>query len=272
MNHYLSVIATIILLGSQVNVSIAQPAAGVVTPSVNTLTIQTQDIQTLPERWQLNEQEYEYYLDLMRGPLGKWNANLDPLLALGMFAETAQEERRYAELYAQQEFDFTERVLKFQRAYRDAFDRLYPNIAFIDQRLLSPYFQHEQERSLAQDSKRSRQQYFQAGDRLLVFVPKDCPQCNALISHLSGLLVFEPDAGVDVYVLDTQNDEAVRQWASTNQIVVDGLQEQRLTLNRDEGLSQRLINQSVQSTSETLPVFLSRNGQFFQMSKESLAL
>ena len=267
MKYSLGAIPVMILFSSCVNLAVAQPTSGVVTPSVN-----TPGIQTLSERWQLSEQEYEYYLDLMQGPLGKWNQELDPLLALGMFAETAQEERRYAELYAQQEFDFTERVLKFQQAYRDAFDRLYPNMALTDQRLLAPYFQHEQQQSFAQDTKRSTQQYFQPGDRLLIFVPKECPQCKALISHLAGLLIFEQDAGVDVYVLDTQNDEAIRQWVNTNQIVVDGLRGQRLTLNRDEGLSQRLINQSAQSTSEALPVVLRRNDQFFQMSKESLAL
>ena len=69
------------------------------------------------------------------------------MLALGMFSESPQQEQRYAELYAQQEFDLTERTLQFQQAYQSAFERLYPNTTMLDQRLLAPYFLHQQKKS-----------------------------------------------------------------------------------------------------------------------------
>ena len=251
---------------------IAQTSNSSVTPAVTTVINLTDDIETQSKRWNLSEQEYEYYLDLMRGPLGKWNPDLDPLLALGMFADNPQKERRYAELYAQQEFDFTERTLKFQQAYRDAFERLYANVSISDQQLLSPYFQHEQQKSLAQDAMHTTQNYFEQGDRLMLFVPTDCRQCVELINHLGMLLAYQNETGVDVYVLGATDDDAVRQWVRNHNIGADGFQNQDLTLNRDEGLLQRLLSQSTLPSAESLPIFLKRNGQFFQLNRESLAL
>ena len=83
------------------------------TPGTETPISRTIELQTLAKRWRLDEEEYQRYLDLMRGPLGKWSPDLDPLLALGMFAESPQEEQRYAELYAQQEFDLTGRTTTY---------------------------------------------------------------------------------------------------------------------------------------------------------------
>lgn len=81
------------------------------TPDTETPISRTIELRTLAKRWRLDHEEYQRYLDLMRGPLGKRSPDLDPLLVLGMFAESSQEERRYAELYAQKEFDLTERTL-----------------------------------------------------------------------------------------------------------------------------------------------------------------
>ena len=147
------------------------------TPETETPISRTTELQTLAKRWGLDQEEYQRYLDLMRGPLGRWNQNLDPLLALGMFATSTQQEQRYAELYAQQEFDLTERALQFQRAYRTAFDRLFPNAAILDHRLLAPYFAHQQQKSAMRDAKRLAQQRFVEGDRLLLFVSPSCREC-----------------------------------------------------------------------------------------------
>ena len=100
------------------------------TPSTETPISRTVELQTLAKQWSLTQEEYQHYLDVIRGPLGKWNPDLDPLLALGMFATSPHQEQRYAELYARQEFDLTERALQFQQAYRAAFDRLYPCLLY----------------------------------------------------------------------------------------------------------------------------------------------
>lgn len=87
-----------------------------------------------------------------------------------------------------------------------------------------------------------------------------------------SLLSSTQRSGVDVYVKNAQDDVAVRAWAQAHNIQSDWLDEQRLTLNRDEGLLQRLASQSSDSTPSSMPIFLKRNERFFQLNRESLGL
>jgi hypothetical protein len=87
-----------------------------------------------------------------------------------------------------------------------------------------------------------------------------------------GLLSSTQQSGVDVYVRDAQDDGAVRAWANAHAIKTTWLNGRHLTLNRDEGLLQRLKSQSTVSPVDTMPIFLKRNGRFFQLSRESLGL
>ncbi|MCZ0866737.1 TIGR03759 family integrating conjugative element protein [Dasania sp. GY-19] len=242
------------------------------TPSTETRISLTLELKTKANHWGLDGREYQRYLDLMRGPLGIWNPDIDPLLALGMFAESTQQEQRYAELYAQQEFNLTERALQFQQAYRAAFERLYPSTAMLDQRLLSPYLAHQQQKSETREAKRLAQKRFVEGDRLLLFVPPNCRQCLPEINLLISLLSGTQQSGVDVYIRDSQDDEAVRVWAAAHGIKTEWLNDQLLSLNRDEGLLQRLMSQSTASPADAMPIFLKRNGRFFQLNRESLGL
>lgn len=276
MNHQSTLAIGLILLSSISSAAIADMNEAVTnaskTPGTETPISQTIEVQTLAKRWGLDQEEYQRYLALMRGPLGKWNPDLDPLLVLGMFAESSQEERRYAELYAQQEFDLTGRTLQFQQAYRTAFERLFPNAKMLDHRLLAPYFAHQQQKSAMKDAKRLAQKRFADGDRLLLFVPSSCRECLPVINRLMGLLSSTQQSGVDVYVRDAQDDGAVRAWANAHAIKTTWLNGRHLTLNRDEGLQQRLVSQSTVSPEDTMPIFLKRNGRFFQLNREGLGL
>ena len=276
MNHQGTLAIGVILLSFIFSAAIADTNEALVnssqTPDTETPISRTIELRTLAKRWRLDHEEYQRYLDLMRGPLGKWSPDIDPLLALGMFAESSQEERRYAELYAQQEFDLTERTLRFQQAYRAAFERLFPNAAMLDHRLLAPYFSQQQQKSAMKDAKRIAQKRFVDGDRLLIFVSPNCRECLPVINRLMGLLSSTQQSGVDVYVRDVKDDGAVRAWANAHAIKTAWLNDQHLTLNRNEGLLQRLKSQSTVSTADAMPIFLKRNGRFFQLSRESLGL
>ena len=276
MNSQTTLAIALVLLSSISTTAIAGTAETLInatqTPSIETPISLTIELKTKAKLWSLDPDEYQQYLDLMQGPLGKWNPDLDPLLALGMFATSPQQEQHYAELYAQQEFDLTERALQFQQTYRAAFERMYPRNAMLDQRLLAPYFAHQQQKSLMREAKRLAQQRFVDGDRLLLFVPSTCPQCLSLINRLMSLLTSTQRSGVDVYVRSAQDDVAVRAWAQAHNIQFDWLDEQRLTLNRDEGLLLRLASQSSDSSTRAMPIFLKRNERFFQLNRESLGL
>ena len=276
MNHQGTLAIGVILLSFISSAAIADTNEALAnssqTPDTETPISRTIELRTLAKRWRLDHEEYQRYLDLMRGPLGKWSPDLDPLLVLGMFAESSQEERRYAELYAQQEFDLTERTLRFQQVYRAAFERLFPNSGMLDHRLLAPYFSHQQQKSAMKNAKRLAKKRFAEGDRLLLFVPSNCRDCLPVIHQLIGLLSSTQQSGVDVYVRDAQDDGAVRAWANAHAIKTAWLNNQHLTLNRNEGLLQRLKSQSTVSTADAMPIFLKRNGRFFQLNRESLGL
>ena len=276
MNHQRTLAIGLILLSSISSAAIADTNEALTnaskTPSTETPISRMIELQTLAKRWGLDQEEYQRYLDLMRSPLGKWSPDLDPLLALGMFAESPQEEQRYAELYVQQEFDLTGRTLQFQQAYRAAFERLFPNEAMLDHRLLAPYFEHQQQKSAMKDVKRLAKKRFVDGDRLLLFVPPNCRDCLPVINRLMGLLSSAQQSGVDVYVRDAQDDEAVRAWANAHAIKTAWFNGGHLTLNRDEGLLQRLKSQSTVSPADAMPIFLKRNGRFFQLNREGLGI
>ena len=77
--------------------------------------------------WGLQPQEWARYRELMDGPLGIYSPNLDPLSALGIEARTDEERRRYAELQVQ-EARRVEKLLAYQRAYDEAWQRLNPGM------------------------------------------------------------------------------------------------------------------------------------------------
>ncbi len=78
--------------------------------------------------WGLQPQEWARYRELMDGPLGIYSPNLDPLSALGIEARTDEERRRYAELQVQVEARRIEKLLAYQRAYDQAWQRLSPGM------------------------------------------------------------------------------------------------------------------------------------------------
>ncbi len=75
-----------------------------------------------------NPQESARYRELMDGPLGIYSPNLAPLSALGIEARTDEERSRYAELQVQVEARRVEKLLAYQRAYDEAWQRLHPGM------------------------------------------------------------------------------------------------------------------------------------------------
>lgn len=88
---------------------------------------QSQDAQ-LAKAWGLRDDEFARYRELMEGPIGTYSPNLDPLSALGIEAQSDEERRRYAELQVQVEARRVEKLLAYQRAYDEAWQRLNPGM------------------------------------------------------------------------------------------------------------------------------------------------
>lgn len=172
--------------------------------------------------WGLNEQELDRYEQLMDGARGIWSPNLDPVTALGIEAETEQERRRYAELLVEIEKARVERELAFQRAYDEAWARLYPNDMPIN-----PF--------LANDDGQGSVSFFpESGasvSRLSVHVAAEgCVSCEETIGQLLGSGV-----PMDIFVIDTDgNDNLLRSWAREQSIPVSRVQSREITLNHGQ--------------------------------------
>lgn len=177
-------------------------------------------------QWGLDEAEWRRYRILMAGPRGLWSPDLDPLLVLGIHARTEAERRRYAELAVRQERARVEAELAFQRAYTEAWQRLYPDepLFDIDTQQLSP----------------TAGPAWQPGDRVLFFTRTDCAACEALLAPLLSRVRALAGVGLDIYLLGMETDAAVRAWAQTKAIPPDLVRNRKVTLNHDHGALARL--------------------------------
>ncbi|HFV9292196.1 TPA: TIGR03759 family integrating conjugative element protein [Serratia fonticola] len=160
--------------------------------------------------WGVTESEWQRYEQLIQGRRGQQSPNLDPLMVLGIEAQSAEERKRFAELSVQMEYRRVEAELAFQREYDAAWKRLYPNLLPI-QGMGS---------SVAQ------------GGRLAVFVRSDCGErCDKAIT---GLL--NRNVAFDVYLTGSGGSDAVvRQWAVSHRIPVEKVKAGDITLNHDGG-------------------------------------
>lgn len=173
--------------------------------------------QQLAKDWGLKNEEWTRYQQLMRGPLGIHSPGLDPLTALGIEARSEAERRRYAELQVRVEARRVDKLLAFQRAYDEAWQRLYPTLQPVVPPKLS-----EQRRADANSSSPTR---------LAVFVKDHCPPCDAKVKALQAA-----GRAFDVYMVGTRHDDArIRQWATRAAVDPAKVRSRTITLNHDAG-------------------------------------
>lgn len=181
---------------------------------------------TEPERaqsqqWGLSEDEWQRFKTLMQGIRGRLSPNISPVEALGIHARTEAERQRYAEMWAKALREDTERVLAFQHAYDDAWRRLYGNEPLIDPARLPP---------------RAAAPLLQAGDRLLFFTASTCAACDPVLELLLAKIRRTPGLGLDVYLVDSGNDDGrVRTWAKGHGVPPALVRTGTVTLNHDDG-------------------------------------
>jgi len=152
--------------------------------------------------WGLKADEWARYKELMKGPLGILSPGLDPLTALGIEARDDAELMRYAELQAKFEARRVEKLLAFQRAFDEAFLRLFAEL---------PRIAPE--------------------GRLAVFVKADCPTCEKKVGQLQAA-----GSAFDLYFVDSKPDDAkLRAWAKKAGVDPAKVAARTITLNHDNG-------------------------------------
>lgn len=190
-----------------------------VTPSIGTPSAQADLEANQAAEWGLKAEEWTRYRQLMRGSLGVYSPNIDPLTALGIEARTDDERRRYAELQVRAEGRRTEKLLAYQRAYDEAWKRLFPTLQPLRTSAAAP--RATASAPVASDSPQ----------RLAVFIKEGCPPCDERVRQLQAA-----GRAFDIYMVGSRNDDAqIRSWAARVQIDPSKVRSRAITLNHDGG-------------------------------------
>lgn len=183
-------------------------------------TTQTNEIKSKAQEWGLQAEEWQRYLELMDGQLGIYSPGLDPLTTLGISARNEEERRYYAEKQVMAEMRRVERELAYQRAYDDAFKRMFPNLLPLD-------LGGEARAASVMPANNNRQ---------AVFISDHCVPCNLLVQKLQTTNV-----AFDIYMIDSNNDDTIiRRWATRAGIDPQKVISRVITLNHDAGRWQSL--------------------------------
>ncbi|CAB5670789.1 integrating conjugative element protein, PFL_4693 family [Delftia tsuruhatensis] len=197
---------------------VALPALAQVTPTTGSREAHSQlaptEHQRLARDWGLRDEEWSRYRALMKGPLGVYSPNLDPLSVLGIEARSDAERQRYAELQVHAEARRVEKLLAYQRAYDDAWRRLKPDLARVNLPATAP-----------PDPAAAN------GARQALFVKADCTACTQWVQ--GWLATRKP---LDLYLVGSrQDDRRIREWAQRVGIDPARVRSGAITLNHDAG-------------------------------------
>jgi integrating conjugative element protein (TIGR03759 family) len=210
----------------------AQSTSGQTASEKGTRTVESRSTQSpfrsmtdggLDERlardWGLQTEDWARYRQLMRGPLGIYSPNLDPLTALGIEARSAAERQHFADLQVRFEARRAEKMLAYQRAYDAAWKRTYPAL----RPLAGP---------AVATTHNTRENLSTSGPaRLAVFVKDACTPCEQRVRNLQAA-----GRAFDVYLVGSQqNDARIRQWATRVGIDPAKVRARTITLNHDAG-------------------------------------
>ncbi|EBR8157201.1 TIGR03759 family integrating conjugative element protein [Salmonella enterica subsp. enterica serovar Newport] len=168
--------------------------------------------QTPAMAWGLSEKEWQQYQQVLKGPRALQSPGIDPLMALGLEAGSADERRHFAEMWVKEEYARVEKELAFQREVDAAWTRLYPGTLSVNMGNAS---------GIAHDTQ----------GRLALFVRRNCARCDARLNA-----VLTDNRPVDIYLVDSGgSDDTIRQWALAHHIPVDKVRNRQITLNHDNG-------------------------------------
>lgn len=215
------------------------------TTTINTSSILLEESNikfSLLDQWELTEQEWNRYEELMQGIRGRLShSNISPIEVLGIHARSETERTHYARLWARMMREDAIRVLQFQRAYDIEAMALNEDEPLIDVSLL-PELTDDKE-SILTDS-----------DRVLVFLSLDCTLCDIVFDEVYNRI--SKMNGIDLYFVGSneKDEKRIQDWARSRTIDSVHVQSGRVTINYDNGLLE-----SIDADVESLPSLKRRN-------------
>lgn len=188
----------------------------------------------------LTEEEWRRYHTILSGPRGLGRPTLDPIMELGITARTEAERRRYAEIAVRQERARIDGELAFDRAYSDAWKRLYPNESLIDMARFEVL--RAQARKTSATPRSNVNPKAPTLERVLLFTRLDCTPCNTTVDTVVRGVSAKTDLAADIYFLGTRasDNAAIQAWAAQRGIAPDMVKNRRITLNHDNATLAKL--------------------------------
>ena len=177
-------------------------------------------------QWNLSEEDWVRFREIMAGPRGTWTPNADPLLVLGAAARSDADRTRYADAFVKLEFERVLGELQFQKAVDAAWPRNFPN----QQRLAERPFETTSHRRIEDRLASLRVQ------RYALVVEKSCSGCDAKLREYLQLMAKEKGRQVlDIYVRKTgSDDDALRKWVATSNVPINLIKGGRVTVNHGD--------------------------------------
>ena len=212
------------------------------TTNTSSKLLEISDIRrSLLNQWELSEQEWSRYEDLMLGIRGRLSqSNISPIEVLGIHARSETERTHYARIWARMMHEDALRVLQFQRAYDIEAQALNQDEPLIDVSLLP-------------EATDNREHILTESDRALVFVSLDCPLCEIVFDQIYQRI--DQFNGIDLYFVDSTSDEReqIREWAKSRVIDTQYVHSGKVTINYDDGLLE-----SIDPKAQSLPILKRR--------------
>lgn len=228
--------------------------------SINSVTKNTQVANTNDQQakvWQLTENEWNHYLELMKGRAGQYYPHLTPPEVLAMYAESEEELHHFAEIHVKLEHDKVAREVRFDRVFHDIAMLLYKDEPIIKPFAMSAY--------TPIPNRDLKPHYFlQAGDHLLLFVDI-MDSTGSFVARVMDRVQSKPGVVLDIYCVNARDDAAIRAWAKENHVPVDSVSRNQITLNKDHGKFRRSMGNA------DLPyVMLVRAGKSIAVDKNAI--
>jgi len=174
------------------------------------------------EQWGVDATEYARYESLLAGPRGAFSVtNISPLEVLGIHARSPQERRQYADRLVRLMYEDTERVLAFEYEVQAAWKRLG-----------RPMFDPAK---LPRSGGTIPEITDTRGKRLALFVSTD-PACTDCLPRTRALASRSDIAGLDIYVTNTSDANAIRAFARQAGIQPKSVISKQITLNQGSDL------------------------------------
>lgn len=178
--------------------------------------------------WHLSESEWSTYQTLKQGQAGYYYPNAEPPALLGLYANNENERRHYAEIYAKLEYEKVERELRFNVAFNEAANRLYGHVPVIKPFNMFPYTPIPK----GDDKQKSE---LKDNDHLVLFVDVMQPGDTRLLTSLINRVKTNAALFLDIYFVNAKYDSVIQQWATANEIPINLVANNRITLNIDNG-------------------------------------